>query len=46
MGPTELITEFRASDIVNPTGGTVMFERFRQPTGTNTPNRETAPPAT
>jgi phosphodiesterase/alkaline phosphatase D-like protein len=46
MGPAELITEFRASDIVNPTGGTVMFERFRQPTGTNTPNRETAPPAT
>jgi hypothetical protein len=38
-----LVTEFRASDILNPTGGTVPFERFHQPTGTNQPSRESAP---
>jgi alkaline phosphatase D len=46
VGAAELVTEYRASDIVNPTGGTVTFERFRQPTGSNMPSRESAPPAT
>lgn len=44
VGAAELVTEFRASDIANPTGGTVTFERFRQPTGTNLPTRESTPP--
>jgi alkaline phosphatase D len=43
VGAPELVTEFRASDILNPTGGTVPFERFHQPTGTNQPSRESAP---
>jgi hypothetical protein len=37
---TDLVTEFRASDIFNPTGGTVPFERFVQPSGANTFTRE------
>ena len=46
VGATELLTEYRASDILNPTGGTVTFERFHQPTGTNQPSRESAPART
>jgi phosphodiesterase/alkaline phosphatase D-like protein len=37
---TQLLTEFRASDVFNPNGGTVPFERFVQPTGANTFTRE------
>jgi alkaline phosphatase D len=36
----DLVTEFRASDIFNPNGGTVPFERFTQPFGANTFTRE------
>jgi phosphodiesterase/alkaline phosphatase D-like protein len=42
VGAGELVTEFRASDILNPTGGTVPFERFHQPFGTNQPSRDSA----
>jgi phosphodiesterase/alkaline phosphatase D-like protein len=41
---TDLVTEFRASDIFNPTGGTVPFERFVQPSGANTFTRQSLPP--
>lgn len=37
---TDLVTEFRASDIFNPNGGTVPFERFVQPSGANTFTRQ------
>jgi alkaline phosphatase D len=43
LGAAELVTDFRASDIANPTGGTVTFERFRQASGTNSPVRESSP---
>jgi alkaline phosphatase D len=35
-----LVTEYRASDIARPDGGTFAFDRFTQPAGTNTPSRE------
>jgi alkaline phosphatase D len=41
---TQLVTEYRRSDILDPNGGTFTFERFVQPAGTNTPNRETVQP--
>jgi alkaline phosphatase D len=41
---TDLVTEFRASDIFNPNGGTAPFERFVQPSGANTFSRESIPP--
>jgi alkaline phosphatase D len=41
---TDLVTEFRASDIFNPNGGTIPFERFVQPSGANTFTRESIPP--
>jgi alkaline phosphatase D len=41
---SNLVTEFRASDIFNPNGGTVPFERFVQPSGANTFTRERLPP--
>jgi phosphodiesterase/alkaline phosphatase D-like protein len=37
---TQLVTEFRASDVFNPNGGTVPFERFLQPAGANNFTRE------
>jgi phosphodiesterase/alkaline phosphatase D-like protein len=40
---TQLVTEYRRSDVLDPNGGTAVFERFVQPAGTNTPNRESAP---
>lgn len=41
---TDLVTEFRASDIFNPNGGTIPFERFVQPSGANTFTRQSIPP--
>jgi hypothetical protein len=41
---TRLVTEYRRSDVLDPNGGTATFERFVQPTGTNSPNRESVPP--
>jgi phosphodiesterase/alkaline phosphatase D-like protein len=38
-GP-QLVTEYRRSDILDPNGGTVPFERFVQPDGTNSPTRQ------
>jgi alkaline phosphatase D len=35
-----LVTEFRASDIMRPDGGSFAFDRFTQPAGTNSPTRE------
>jgi alkaline phosphatase D len=35
-----LVTEYRASDISRPDGGTAPFERFTQPANTNNPIRE------
>jgi alkaline phosphatase D len=43
---TRLMTEFRASDIFNPNGGTVPFERFVQPSGATTFTRESLAPPT
>jgi len=40
----QLITEFRRSDLTNPAGATMTFERFTQPTGANLPTRESTPP--
>jgi alkaline phosphatase D len=40
----QLVTEYMGSDIANPDGGTVVFERFVQPAGANTIQRETPPP--
>jgi alkaline phosphatase D len=46
LTPSQLVTEYRRSDISNPAGATFPFERFTQPAGTNTVSRETlAPPA-
>jgi phosphodiesterase/alkaline phosphatase D-like protein len=41
---TDLVTEYRRSDIANPAGETFTFERFVQPSGTNSPARESVPP--
>jgi alkaline phosphatase D len=35
-----LVTEYRASDIARPDGGTFTFDRFTQPAGTNSVSRE------
>lgn len=43
-GATELVTEFRRSDLLDPLGGTATLERFVQPTGENTFTRESTPP--
>lgn len=40
---TQLVTEYRRSDILSPSGATIPFERFVQPAGTNVPNREPPP---
>jgi alkaline phosphatase D len=40
----DLVTEYRRSDILNPQGGTVAFERFTQPAGANTVTQESIPP--
>jgi phosphodiesterase/alkaline phosphatase D-like protein len=40
IGPDQLVTDFMASDMVNPGGGTALIERFTQPVGTNTVARE------
>jgi phosphodiesterase/alkaline phosphatase D-like protein len=41
-----LVTEFRRSDLSQPAGGTVAFERFTQPSGLNNVTRETLQPPT
>jgi phosphodiesterase/alkaline phosphatase D-like protein len=40
---TQLVTEYRRSDIGSPQGATSPFERFTQPSGTNTVSRESIP---
>jgi phosphodiesterase/alkaline phosphatase D-like protein len=35
-----LVTDYLASDIARPDGGTFPFDRFTQPAGTNSPTRE------
>jgi phosphodiesterase/alkaline phosphatase D-like protein len=45
VGPTELVTEYRRSDMTRPDGATEVFERFHQPAGQAAVTRETlAPP--
>jgi alkaline phosphatase D len=39
----ELVTEYLRSDTLVPEGGTAPFERFRQPSGANTVQRESPP---
>jgi phosphodiesterase/alkaline phosphatase D-like protein len=41
---SRLVTEYRRSDLLSPTGATVPFERFVQPAGANSPVRETVGP--
>ena len=43
LSPAELVTEYRRSDILSPTGGTATFERFTQPAGTNLVSRQSFP---
>jgi phosphodiesterase/alkaline phosphatase D-like protein len=39
---SQLVTEYRRSDVLDPDGGTVPFERFVQPAdGSNRPSRQT-----
>jgi phosphodiesterase/alkaline phosphatase D-like protein len=38
---SDLVTEYRRSELTNPIGGTATFERFTQPAGSNSPTRET-----
>jgi alkaline phosphatase D len=40
LDSANLVTEYRASDIARPDGGTFPFERFTQAAGTNTPSRQ------
>src|SRR3954453_3759230 len=40
LDSANLVTEFRASDIMQQYGGTVAFERFTQPVGANEVTRE------
>ena len=40
----QIVTEYRASDITRPDGGTRTFERFTQPAGANVVGRESIPP--
>ena len=40
----QLVTEYRRSDLLSPTGATYPFERFVQPVGTNEMTRESVPP--
>ena len=40
MDQGQLVTEYRASDVSSPAGGTVTFERFTQPAGANNFSRE------
>jgi alkaline phosphatase D len=41
-GP-QLVTEYRASDVLDPSAGAAAIERFVQPSGTNLPTRESDP---
>jgi phosphodiesterase/alkaline phosphatase D-like protein len=45
-GGSELVTEYRRSDILDPLGGTATFERFVQPAGTNNMTRQSVSPGT
>jgi phosphodiesterase/alkaline phosphatase D-like protein len=40
---TQLVTEYRRSDLSNPAGATTTFERFTQPAGSNNVTRESFP---
>jgi phosphodiesterase/alkaline phosphatase D-like protein len=44
VGPTELVTEFRRSDLTRADGATAPFERFHQPAGQAVVNRESLTP--
>jgi phosphodiesterase/alkaline phosphatase D-like protein len=41
---SQLVTEYRASDLTTPAGATTTFERFTQPANANTVSRESFPP--
>jgi phosphodiesterase/alkaline phosphatase D-like protein len=40
IGPDQLVTDYMASDVANPGGPTALLERFVQPAGANTAQRE------
>lgn len=44
LDATQLVTEYRRSDLWHPDGATMTFERFTQPAGTNELQRESFPP--
>jgi alkaline phosphatase D len=43
LSGAQLVTEYRASDVLEPTGGAAAIERFVQASGTNLPTREASP---
>ncbi|MGI8622940.1 MAG: alkaline phosphatase D family protein [Solirubrobacteraceae bacterium] len=43
---SNLVTEYRRSDLTSPAGSTTAFERFVQPAGVNRVRRETLAPST
>jgi hypothetical protein len=43
---SNLVTEYRRSDVSRPDGATYAFARFRQPAGANAVYRESLPPPT
>ena len=45
MDGTQLVTEYRRTDVTSPTGATTAFERFTQPSGANNFSRETLAPS-
>jgi phosphodiesterase/alkaline phosphatase D-like protein len=46
VSETELVTEYRRSDLTRPDGATVAFERFHQPAGNAVVSRESLAPPT
>ena len=46
LDANQLVTEYRRSDVSVPTGATVAFERFTQPSGTGRVTREVLAPST
>jgi phosphodiesterase/alkaline phosphatase D-like protein len=42
---SQLVTEYRRTDVTSPTGATTAFERFTQPSGANNVARETLAPS-
>jgi alkaline phosphatase D len=46
VDPANLVMEYRYSDVTVPTGGTLLLERFTQPSGANDVSRESFAPLT